>query len=202
MASLACLIPAGSSPLTTMDRPPPPSKLCPAPTAMSKPSVAAGLRVVSRSSLVLASRSVSGCSRTVSWALLPERPWNAAWRVWAPVSAAPGMLVWTSSTSSSARSRSSTCWVRARTASDDAPAGGDTVTARMASLPVSMNWVGICDTRDREKTNNRNAIPIVDQRVTRDRSASLSTGVYIRCQTVSGSSPFSSTLMSTLATRK
>ena len=142
MASLACLMASGESPLTTMLRPPPPPKLCPGPTAMSNPSAVAGSRAVS-SSLVLASRSVVGTRRTVIWALLPERPWNAAWSVWAPVSASPGMLVWTSFTSGSAMSSVSTCSVRASTASEDAPAGGDTVTARIASLPVSRNWVGM-----------------------------------------------------------
>ena len=57
MASLACLMAAGSSPLTTTESPPPPPKLWPAPTAISKPSALAGASVAS-SSLVLASRSV------------------------------------------------------------------------------------------------------------------------------------------------
>ncbi len=45
-------------------------------------------------------------------------------------------------------------------------------------------------------------MPMVAQRVTRERRASRSTGVYMRCQIVSGSSPFSSTLMLTLPMKK
>ena len=36
----------------------------------------------------------------------------------------------------------------------EAPAGGDTVTARMVSPPASMNWVGVWDTSDSVATNS------------------------------------------------
>ena len=107
---------AGESPLTTMRQASAAAEalLRPDRDRRSRPPWPAA-RAAS-SSLVLASRSVSGTRRTVIWALLPERPWKAAWSVWAPVSASPGMLVWTSFTSGSASSSCSTCSVRASTA--------------------------------------------------------------------------------------
>ena len=78
----------------------------------------------------------------MSTALLEARPAKAAWSAWAPVSASPGMVDCTSSTSALARRISSASRVRSWTPAVDAPCGGETVTARKFSPPASMKAVG------------------------------------------------------------
>ena len=99
MTSLASLMSLAFWPLTTTARPPPaPVKSC-SEMVTSKPSCATGARASLMSSRALA-RSTSSASRTVSTALFEARPAKAAWRAWAPVSASPGMVDCTRTTSS------------------------------------------------------------------------------------------------------
>ena len=87
-------------------------------------------------------RSTSGVSRTVSVALLAGRPLSAAVTVPKLVSPSPGTLVWTCSTSGSARRIVSASTALARTAAELVPAGGAIVTCSSFSEPALMNWVG------------------------------------------------------------
>ena len=121
MRSLASLMSEAFRPLTTMASPPPaPVKSC-SEMVTSKPSCATGARDSLMSSRALP-RSTSSARRTMSTALLEARPAKAAWRAWAPVSASPGMVDCTSSTSSLAIRISSASMVRSWTPAVEDPA--------------------------------------------------------------------------------
>ena len=140
-SSVATATAAGSSPLMTMLRP---LEVKPAvwATATSKPSVLTGASACREVLGVRGEVDVVGLRRTVSVALLAGRPLSAAVIVPKLVSPSPGTLVWTCSTSGSARRIVSASMALARTAAELVPAGGATVTWRSFSEPALMNWVG------------------------------------------------------------
>ena len=122
-------------------------------------------------------RSTSGARRTVIRALFAGRPLDAAMIVWKPASPSPGMLVWTSSTLGSV-SRMVSAWIaRSRTASDEAPAGGATVTARIFSDPALMNWVGRSGAISAVAKNRAMDTPTTPSFVQRLRNAHVIAGV-------------------------
>ena len=97
--------------------------------------------------------------------------------VWKPASPSPGMLVWTGSTLGSA-SRIVSAWIaRSRTASDEAPAGGATVTATSSRTRVDER-VGQSWAISEPVTKNRTmAAPTTPSFVQRLRSAHVIAGV-------------------------
>ena len=115
------------------------------------------------------SRSDSWFRRTKIVAELAARPDRAAIRVRNPVSPSGGTLVWTSSTSSSARMMASASVAMSRTASDVAPGGGETLTTRIFSEPELMKAVGRSGTRKSEPTNRASAPTTVTSDVNRLR---------------------------------
>ena len=135
-------------------------------------------------------------------ALLAGRPLWAAMMVWKLVSPSPGMLVWMSSTSSSASRIVSASMARSSTASELAPLGGATLTWRIFSEPALMNWVGNWLTRDSEAKNRTPANATTPRAVQRERRANVMSGMYSRTQRDLTGSPLSSTLTFTLSMRK
>ncbi len=126
---------------------------------------------------VVASTSAVSLSRTVIVALLAARPWRADWKTCELVSPSAGMLVWTSSTSGSARRIVSAWMVRARTAAELAPVGGETVTTSVFSEPALMNWVGSSGARASDAKNRTPATTTTPSLVARPRRTNRMIGV-------------------------
>ena len=113
----------------------------------------------------------------MSVALLAGRPLSAAVTVPKLVSPSPGTLVWTVSTSGSARRIVSASIARSRTASELVPAGGATVIWRIFSEPALMNCVGRSGTIAIETTKRAVAPAMMPHFVVRLRRASWIVGV-------------------------
>jgi hypothetical protein len=87
------------------------------------------------------------------------------------------MLVWTSTTLGSPSRMVSASTARSRTASDEVPGGGATVTARIFSEPALMNWVGRRGAIRPVSRNSATDTPTTPSLVQRLLSAHLMDGV-------------------------
>jgi hypothetical protein len=87
------------------------------------------------------------------------------------------MLVWTSSTSWSARRIVSTSIDLARTDAEFAPVGGETVTTSVFSEPALMNWVGRSGASAADAKNRTPASATTPSFVARPRSTNRMVGV-------------------------
>ncbi len=110
-------------------------------------------------------------------ALLDGRPPWAATIVWKLVSPSPGMLVWMSSTSLSARRITSALMASSRTTSDVVPDGGAMLTWRIFSEPALMNWVGRSGASDSDATKRTAATTRTPSALQRERRTPRMIGV-------------------------